>query len=73
MSRRRTLRPRLIEDSYEPGSVEDAWLEYCATRDRSPYPRDETYSVFRSGWRRGFGQGALMGVGTFVHTREEPE
>lgn len=63
--------PPIVEDSYEPGTVEDAWREYCTAHGRQPYPRDDTYSVFRSGWRRGFGQGSNLAVSTFVHSIED--
>lgn len=63
--------PAVVEDSYEPGDVETAWREYCETHNVAPYPRDDRYQLFRSGWRRGFGQGSLMGVSTFTCVSKE--
>lgn len=61
----------VVEDSYEPGTIEEAWRGYCDDHGIAPYPRGEQYNVFRSGWRRGFGQGSLMGVSTFVHSSDD--
>lgn len=69
MRRIRQAEP-VVEDSYDPGTVEEAWLEYCEAHGVQPYPRGDLYGVFRSGWRRGFGQGTLMGVSTFVHSAD---
>lgn len=73
MTLRRPARSSVIEDSYEPGTLEEAWHEYCEPRGMVPWVRDERYELFRSGWRRGFGQGSVVMGATFVHTAEPDE
>lgn len=59
---------RIVEDSYEPATLEDAWTEY---RDTCPTINSPVgYATFRAGYRRGIAQGGLIASTTFVHASE---
>ena len=58
-------RTRIVEDSFEPGTLDEAWTEY-----RNAHPENNGpvgYTTFRAGYRRGVTQGALIASTTFVH------
>lgn len=55
----------MVEDSYEPATLDIAWGEY---RDAHPEANSPVgRAAFRAGFRRGIGQGALLASSTFVH------
>lgn len=59
---------RIVEDSYEPGALDEAWTDY-----RNAHPENRTpvgYGAFRAGYRRGVAQGAVIASTTFVHAAE---
>lgn len=65
-------RTPIVEDSYEPATLEDAWTEY-----RNAHPQNNSpvgYATFRAGYRRGVAQGAVIASTTFVHAvnKENP-
>lgn len=62
---------RIVEDSYKPAALEDAWSEYRDANPENNHP--ERYQAFRAGYRRGIAQGALLASSTFVHSSPDSE
>ena len=60
----------MVEDSYEPATLDQAWTEY---REANPHRNNpDGYAAFRAGFRRGVGQGALLTSSTMVHSAHDP-
>lgn len=57
------------EDSYEPGTLEQAWAEYRTENPQHNNP--DGYAAFRAGFRRGVSQGAVLSATTFFHSASE--
>lgn len=69
--RRASSRGPIIADSYEPGTLDQAWAEYVAAHPTAD--AELGFVMYRAGYRRGIAQGALMAASTIVHSVPDEE